>query len=194
MILFFDSLLDTRAKRYHALMLITMITCILLIIPYIILSIYLISLQSYNSLFDLLKEPILQYTYISRVILDGISLVSFSVGNVLPLFFYNIRWYECFCILFICLCFPVIDKKKSTTYMLLLVIVEVIAIMILVYFGTRAHSLSIAIRYIHGIGYIVGIINLVLCGILFRHVIKHIRAYRIALQYEVEEIKEHTDN
>lgn len=89
--LFFDSLIDTRAKRYHGMMLFTMIFCILLIIPYVILSIYLISLHSYNSLYELLKEPILQYTYVSRVIINGISLVSLSVNNILHLVIYNIR-------------------------------------------------------------------------------------------------------
>lgn len=71
---------------------------------------------------------------------------------------------------------------------------EVLIVSVLVYFGTHVRSLADAIGYIHGIGYTVGVINLTLCGFLSWHALKHIKAYCAALQYEVEEVKEHTDN
>lgn len=190
--LFFDFFIDTREKRYHVCMLITMIICMCILIPYIILSIYLISLKSYDSLFRLLKEPILEYTYVSRIILDAISIASYQFDKVVNLLISNIRWYEIVCMICIVLCFPSIERKKTTTAILLLFIVEAITIMALVYIGTHAKSLSNALTAIHGVGYVVGIVNLFVCILFLIHLIKHVKAYYQALQYEAIEIKEHT--
>lgn len=190
--LFFDFFIDTKEKRFHLCMLFTITICILVLIPYIVLSVYLISLTSYDSIFNLLKEPILEYTYISRVILDAISIATYQLNKVIYLILNNIRWYEIICMVFVLLCYPSIKKKSSVKIALFLLIGEALAILVLVYIGMHATSLANALIAIHSIGYLIGVISILICILLFFHLLQHVRGYQDALQYKVIEIKEHT--
>ena len=78
MIEWLDQFVDTRAKRRHLLYLIALFACILLVLPYLFLGLRLLQLSDYPSVFALLKEPLISQTYVSRIILDTISLASFS--------------------------------------------------------------------------------------------------------------------
>ena len=75
MIEWLDQFVDTRAKRRHLLYLIALFACILLVLPYLFLGLRLLQLSDYPSVFALLKEPLISQTYVSRIILDTISLV-----------------------------------------------------------------------------------------------------------------------
>ena len=78
MIEWLDQFVDTRAKRRHLLYLIALSACILLVLPYLFLGLRLLQLSDYPSVFALLKEPLISQTYVSRIILDTISLASWQ--------------------------------------------------------------------------------------------------------------------
>lgn len=194
MMLPYDAWIDTRDKRVHVCMLIFLIVSIIFIIPYILLGILLVSRGSYTSLFEMLSYPILDSSYISRVILDAISLTKVTPLEILKLLLENIGTME---LLegFVCImAYALYINKKKTTYVISLLLAEFIVCTILVVIALRASSLNGAIIYIRLIGQVFLIVNIVLLVIAFLSLYITIGNYKESLAYEVEEIKEHMED
>lgn len=54
-----DHFVDTRKKRYHLFFLILLCLLLLLVLPYVYISVRLLSLQSYDALYAMLDDPML---------------------------------------------------------------------------------------------------------------------------------------
>ena len=78
-----DHFVDTRKKRYHLFFLILLCLLLLLVLPYVYISVRLLSLQSYDALYAMLDDPMLSYTYLSRLVLELISLANMSILRIL---------------------------------------------------------------------------------------------------------------
>ena len=63
-----DAWVDTKEKRHMALGCIAILALLWLLVPYLILGIRLLEIHSYADVFNLLKDPLLSHTYISRVV------------------------------------------------------------------------------------------------------------------------------
>lgn len=194
MMLPYDAWIDTREKRVHVCMLIFLIVSIIFMIPYILLGILLVSRGSYTSLFEMLSYPILDSSYISRVILDAISMTKVTPLEILKLLMENIGTME---LLegFVCImAYSLYINKKKTTYVICLLLAEFIVCAILVVIALRATSLNGAIIYIRLIGQVFLIVNIILLVIALISLYKTIGNYKESLAYEVEEIKEHMED
>ena len=100
------------------LYLIALSACILLVLPYLFLGLRLLQLSDYPSVFALLKEPLISQTYVSRIILDTISLASFSFTKAITILLKELRPFEVVTALLFLLVFPAVEKKRSTTVVL----------------------------------------------------------------------------
>ena len=175
MMLPYDAWIDTREKRVHVCMLIFLIVSIIFIIPYILLGILLVSRGSYTSLFEMLSYPILDSSYISRVILDAISLTKVTPLAILKLLLENIGTME---LLegFVCImAYALYINKKKTTYVISLLLAEFIVCTILVVIALRASSLNGAIIYIRLIGQVFLIVNISICSFFFLYSFKFLK-------------------
>lgn len=194
MMLPYDAWIDTREKRAHVCMLTFLIISIIFITPYILLGILLITRGSYTSLFEMLSYPILDSSYISRVILDAISLTEITPLAIIKLLLGNIGTME---LLegFVCvMAYSLYINKKKTTYVISLLLAEFIICAILVVIALRASSLNGAIIYIRLIGQVFLIVNIIFLVIACISLYKTIGNYKESLAYEVEEIKEHMED
>ena len=90
----YDHLIDTSEKRAHACMLLCLIITMIFFLPYVLLGFLLITRDSYNSLFAMLSYPLLSSSYLSRIILDAISLTSYSISSLGKLLWENIGTME----------------------------------------------------------------------------------------------------
>lgn len=189
----YDAWIDTREKRVHVCMLVFLIVSIIFMIPYILLGVILVSRNSYTSLFEMLSYPILDSSYISRVILDAISLVKITPLEIMKLLIENIGAME---VLegFVCImAYSLYINKKKMTYVISLLLMEFVICAILVITSLRATSLNVAIVYIRMIGMVFLFVNTIFiiwtCIALYHTILQ----YRKSLMYTVEEIKEHME-
>lgn len=194
MMLPFDAWIDTREKRVHVCMLIFLIVSIIFMIPYILLGILLVSRGSYTSLFEMLSYPILDSSYISRVILDAISMTKVTPLEILKLLIENIGTMELLEGLVCIMASSLYINKKKTTYVISLLLAEFIVCAILVVIALRVSSLNGATIYIRLIGQVFLIVNIILLVIALISLFKTIGNYKESLAYEVEEIKEHMED
>lgn len=194
MIPFLDSFIDTREKRYHLLLLLTGIVWILILIPYLHMGYSLARISSYDSLFAVLKLPVLDSANLSRLIVSVVSSANRSIPEILSTCIASARWYEIGAVLLLLLCYPIAEKKKITTVLLLLFCVEMMSIMMLVSVGLRSLSLSSAVVYIRIIGALILTIQTLVVVILLVQTRRQFHRYRKALRYHIEEIKEHTQD
>ena len=125
MIELLDRFVDTRAKRRHLLYLLTLTALILLLLPYLFLGARLLQLSDYPSVFALLKEPLISSTYVSRIILDTISTATFSFSKAAGILLKELRPFEVITFLLVLLVFPAVEKKRSTTVLLLAILLEI---------------------------------------------------------------------
>lgn len=191
MIPFLDGFLDTREKRYHLFLMITGLAWILLLLPYVFMGYSLIRITSYQSLFEVLQMPVLDSTYLSRLIVDVVTSANRSLPHLITACIENARWYEIGAVLLLLLCYPIVEKKRITTILLSMFCIEGIAIMILVSMGLQAQTLSAASVNIRIIGAVVIVFQCIAILILLHHTYRQMRLYGKALQYRTEEIKEH---
>lgn len=193
MIPFLDKFLDTKAKRYHLFIMLCLLVWLALCIPYIVMGIKLIVLESYNSLFSLLKDPWIEKTYIARVILDCISIANIDTMKILESILVNLQFMEITSLILAILAYPILETKKITTTCLLLLLVEVIGSVGCVFMGLKATSLANAVFYIRMIGGLLTIINVVLILVFLYYLYMRIKYIKGAMQITCIEIKEHTD-
>lgn len=189
----YDAWIDTREKRIHACMLLFLSVSILFLIPYVILGILLVTRNSYASLFGMLNYPILNSSYVSRIILDVISMTSYDFLKVLKLLWENIGPMELLQVLLFMAVYTIIIEKKQTTIVIVLQLIEIISCCILVVMALRSASLTQAIVYLRMIGLIFVVINGITLFICLIAIIKESKAYRESLAYEAIEIKEHME-
>lgn len=193
MIPFFDQFIDTKEKRYHLLLLMMLLGMIWILVPYILLALQLISLDNYTSLYALLKKPQIEWTLISRIIVDAISMAHLSIPNVLSCVLQNFQATEMVMGMLLLLSFGILEKKRVTTICLLSLVVEVFTTCILAFIAMQAGTLQTVIDDIRYIGMLMLIINGMLLLIAFYHLLQQIKKYHTAMQYQVCEIKEHMD-
>lgn len=193
MMLSYDHLIDTREKRSALILLIFLGIAIVFLVPYVILGGYLVTITSYGSLYSLLQLPILGMCYLSRLILDAISLTSVSIGTILSLLWKNISTVEVLMIIAFLLASSLLSKNKKMTGCLSLLLGEAIAALILMTRALSLSSLAQAITYVRIIGGIFIVCNTLLLILLLIAFLKGIKRYHQALSWQIEEIKEHVD-
>ena len=186
MIEWLDQFVDTRAKRRHLLYLIALFACILLVLPYLFLGLRLLQLSNYPSVFALLKEPLISQTYVSRIILDTISLASFSFTKAITI----LRPFEVVTALLFMLVFPAVEKKRSTTVVLSAALLAAGGIFFCTWQGLSSTSLAQAVVYIRCIGGILCVLGGLLLCFLFYYTRRQLKSYYLALQIRVEELEE----
>lgn len=193
MIPFFDQFVDTREKRYHILLLTTIACCLLMTIFYFLLGCSLIKLHDYDSLFALLDEPILNMNYLSRLIVDVMSLASFNIVNLLVALWQNIHWFDGITLLLVLLIFQILKKKKVALLCMGLLMMEFTVIILCTWMGMLANSLSSAVLAIRGIGLTLLLSHSIYAVLLLRYGYIQFTRYRKDMQYGVIEIKEHME-
>lgn len=190
MIDFFDQFVDTRKKRKVLFYLIAIAVFIMIVIPYGILGFYLLRLSNYDSIFSLLETTIISKTYISRIILEFISMATLQVSRIILTLITQLHLIDVAAIILFVMIYPVIEKKRKTTGILLLLCIGIIGIFLCVWLGLQSSSLQEALIYLRIIGGILIVISIILLIILIFLFIKYLKQYRIAMQYSVEEIIE----
>ena len=115
-----DHFVDTRKKRYHLFFLILLCLLLLLVLPYVYISVRLLSLQSYDALYAMLDDPMLSYTYLSRLVLELISLANMSILRILGCMLSCVQPLEILVLLMLIIGFPILERKKITGITLLL--------------------------------------------------------------------------
>lgn len=190
MIDYFDQFVDTRKKRKVLFYLIAIAVFIMIVIPYGILGFYLLRLSNYDSIFSLLETTIISKTYISRIILEFISLATLQVSRIILTLITQLHLIDVAAIVLFVMIYPVIEKKRKTTGILLLLCIGIIGIFLCVWLGLQSSSLQEALIYLRIIGGILIVISIILLIILIFLFIKYLKQYRIAMQYSVEEIIE----
>lgn len=193
MIPYIDHFFDTKAKRYHLFILLCLLVWLALCIPYIIMGVKLVALESYDSLFSLLKDAWIEKTYIARVILDSISMANVDVMKILENILVNLHLLEIGSFLLAILAYPILEAKKITTTCLVALLLEAIGCVGCVFMGLKASSLAHAVFYIRMIGGILTIINILLVLLILYHLYKRLQYLRKAMQFTCIEIKEHTE-
>lgn len=194
MIEFFDQFVDTREKRRNVFYLISIIVFILVIVPYGILGVFLLQLSNYDSIFSLLNTAIITKTYISRIILEFISMAAPRASEIILTLITQLHMVDVVAIILFVMSYPRIEKKKKATPVLLLLCMGIIGIFLCVWLGLQSSSLQEAVIFLRMIGGILLIISVVLFLILAGLGIKVLKQYRKALQYSVEEIIEDSQN
>lgn len=187
-----DSFVDTLAKRHHLFRLCALITFLILLVPYLVLSISLLQVSTYEEAFALLQNAWMERTYVSRVILDVMATATFSFSRILTILIKDISLWEVLGLFFLLVLFPCVEKKKSTTVWMGIFLIAICSIMWLVVTALRSASFQEAITRIQGIGLVllvVSVLFLLLDGYLLW---RQGKAYHAALAYEAIEIKEHT--
>ena len=190
MIEWLDQFVDTRAKRRHLLYLIALSACILLVLPYLFLGLRLLQLSDYPSVFALLKEPLISQTYVSRIILDTISLASFSFTKAITILLKELRPFEVVTALLFLLVFPAVEKKRSTTVVLSAALLAAGGIFFCTGQGLSSTWLAQAVVYIRCIGGILCVLGGLLLCFLFYYTRRQLKSYYLALQIRVEELEE----
>lgn len=190
MIDFFDQFVDTRKKRKVLFYLIAIAVFIMIVIPYGILGFYLLRLSNYDSIFSLLETTVVSKTYISRIILEFISMATLQVSRIILTLITQLHLIDVAAIVLFVMIYPVIEKKRKTTGILLLLCIGIIGIFLCVWLGLQSSSLQEALIYLRIIGGILIVISIILLIILIFLFIKYLKQYRIAMQYSVEEIIE----
>lgn len=190
MIEFLDQFVDTRKKRKVLFYLIAIAVFIMIVIPYGILGFYLLRLSNYDSIFSLFDTAIISKTYISRIILEFISMATLQTSRIILTLITQLHLIDVAAIVLFVMIYPVIEKKRKTTGILLLLCIGIIGIFLCVWLGLQSSSLQEALIYLRIIGGILIVISIILLIILIFLFIKYLKQYRIAMQYSVEEIIE----
>ena len=190
MIELLDRFVDTRAKRRHLLYLLTLTALILLLLPYLFLGARLLQLSDYPSVFALLKEPLISSTYVSSIILDTISTATFSFSKAAGILLKELRPFEVITFLLVLLVFPAVEKKRSTTVLLLAILLGACGIFYCTWQGLSSTSLLQAVVYIRLIGGILCAVGVLLLVYLILYFVKQLQGYCLALQMQVEELEE----
>ena len=190
MIDYFDQFVDTRKKRKVLFYLIAIAVFIMIVIPYGILGFYLLRLSNYDSIFSLFDTAIISKTYISRIILEFISMATLQTSRIILTLITQLHLIDVAAIVLFVMIYPVIEKKRKTTGILLLLCIGIIGIFLCVWLGLQSSSLQEALIYLRIIGGILIVISIILLIILIFLFIKYLKQYRIAMQYSVEEIIE----
>lgn len=191
MIPYFDRFVDTREKRYHVLLIILLSIGIWMFMTYLVVGYQLLQLQSYEELFALLKTPYIEWMYISRIIVDAISITNLTIPNGLACFINNISILEGLAFFVIIISFGILEKKRITTIVLSLLVMEVLGSCGIAFHALQSSTLADAIQNIRLIGIFMFAMNTVLLIIFIYYAIWQLRKYHDAMQYQVEEIKEH---
>jgi uncharacterized membrane protein YgdD (TMEM256/DUF423 family) len=160
------------------------------VLPYLFLGLRLLQLSDYPSVFALLKEPLISQTFVSRIILDTISLASFSFTKAITVLLKELRPFEVVTALLFLLVFPAVEKKRSTTVVLSAALLAAGGIFFCTWQGLSSTSLAQAVVYIRCIGGILCVLGGVLLCFLFYYTRRQLKSYYLALQIRVEELEE----
>jgi len=80
-----DRLIDTSEKRRMAFACMALLMMIALLLPYLLLSVRLLTMRDYDDVFTLLKDPIVTKTYVSRIVLLCIRQGNMDVLDLLKI-------------------------------------------------------------------------------------------------------------
>lgn len=190
MIPFFDAFVDTRKKRYHLLLLLFLIASGIMVASYLVLAIQLLCLHDYNSIYSLLDSPYITFTYISRVLVQSISMVHFTFPNMVGLLLENIHILEVIVIILLILAYAIIERKRITMVCLLLLVIEVLGATGIAYVSFQATSLQEVIHNLRLLGVLMLGINSILLCLIGYYGYRQVVQYHKALAYTIIEINE----
>lgn len=188
-----DRFVDTRQKRYHLFFLILQSCLLLMVLPYLYIGMRLLLLDSYDALYGMLEDPMLSYAYVSRLVLEMISIADLTLPRILASVLSCVQPFEIMVALMLLFCFPILERKKITRIVLILLVIETIVIFACVFLGLHASSLAQAIGYVRLLGGTLFFIALLLVLLLSYYLYYRLRYYRYALSYQCIEEKEHME-
>lgn len=187
-----DRFLDTRKKRscfFHIFYL--LITC-WIICTYLQTAFVLIGLKSYDQLFAALSNTSLSGSYMARVVLLGMSMSEFNLIHIISILCKALRMMDILWLLMSALIiFSDIFRDVRKRYCLpcLLYILQFSFIGIIAWLATQATSLMMVIQYIGGIGWFIMLIQGVIVALCAIWMVKELKAYISALQYDAIEVE-----
>lgn len=192
MIAFFDRFVDTHDKRYYLFALLSSLMMLLVVSSYLILSYQLISLSRYDDIYELLKHPIMEYTYVSRFVVSNMSIASLHLTKMGSSLISSLSLFgviSCF------VCFLWLYECWQKYWKLIMVLLSVfflgfLVFVILLLSSYQAMSLQVIIDNLKIIGYVFMMQCLFYSSFLIYIILRYILVkYRNALCYQVEEIK-----
>ena len=187
---FFDSLMDTKAKRYHGTLVLMLALFGIIAITYIILGASLCMVKDYDKVFALLDKPYITWTYLARLVLEAMSMPKLSFGNIVLCMLRCIGWLELVAALFAVICYRALERHRATFAGLLLLVIEVFVCGGAILSALSSTTLKALIIRLRFMGMLIAAINTVLLILIGFYCYKQIKQYRQALAYYAVEIKE----
>lgn len=187
----FDRWLDTRDKRHMAYGCVTLCLVLILLLPYVLLGLRLLKIQTYEDVFALLKEPILSHTYVSRFVLLCLERAGMDVMSFLYVVMRSFVWQELAVFgLWLWLCR---DRKMRIVWRVFALTI-LTGIVAMLYCGVKAYYAQTLMDAMIMMKYI-AVILLFMAGIgivlhLFMLLFIYGFGYLRAMRYTVEEYRE----
>lgn len=171
-----------RETGYHFFFLCALLIWFVLSVPYVLIGKELLFLNSYDALYELLETPLLQTSYLSRIVLDIISFAQMDASRILYVLLREVHVVELAGIAALIIAVPVVEHKKETTASLLLLLFEAVVSIGCIWKGLNSASLQEAIVYIRIIGGVMAGVHFLLCCLLLYHAKRRMSYLRKELQ------------
>lgn len=185
---YLDTFVDTKEKRRCAYAVLVILTMMILGFAYVRQSRMLIAIQEYEDVFYLLRSPLIDQTYLSRIIVTLIQHDLLNVRILIQALLSALRMGEVAAFLLWILLGMTRTYRRIFHWLLGLLALWAIAIALMIVTALQSETLMQAVRLLHLIGYatlvIFSVISILQCFVLFHY----LRAYRKALKYQVVEI------
>lgn len=187
---FFDSLMDTKDKRYHGTLILMLAVFGSIAITYIILGVSLCMVKDYDNVFALLDMPYITWTYLARLVLEAMSMPSLSFGNIVISMLRCIGWLEFVAVFFAVICYRTLERHRATFAGLLLLVIEVFVCGGVSLSALSCATLKALIVRLQFMGMSIVAINTILLVLIGFYCYRQVKQYRHALAYDAVEIKE----
>lgn len=187
---FFDSLVDTKAKRYHGTLVLMLAVFGIIAITYIILGASLCMVKDYDKVFALLDKPYITWTYLARLVLEAMSMPALSFSNIVISMFRCIGLLELVGVFFTVICYRTLERYRATFAGLFLLVIEVFVcggVSLSALSCTTLKALIVRLRFM---GMVIVVINTILLILSGFYCYRQVKQYRRALAYYAIEIKE----
>lgn len=188
-----DVLLDTREKRKCGMHLLVLLFMCWMVCIYIQSAITLISLETYDQLYNALTSSSLDGCYLARFILRSMSMSEFQIGIVIANLWMSLHMIDIvFMLVTIVVCFDqgFLTIRKHLLKIPFFYIVQFSLTIVIALMAMNEDSLQGVIHCVRGIGWGIMVIQLLILGLLFLLLLNTIKSYREALQYMAIEILE----
>lgn len=152
-------------KWYTYAVRLCLIGWMIIFIQYIRLGLYLLTMQQYQDVFQILKQSMIDITYISRVISSWVSIGVWNISTILYPLLDQIHIIEILCIVCLIFVFPLLHKKS--VYQIGSCIAFSCSLSMIVFaFGIRCDSLQEAMVYMKVLGGILTCMGSICCALI----------------------------